>query len=61
LASIDNQKTNLGYKPCAGKGCKRKGTHYLRIRFLKKFGWFCNSCNEFLIEDMLVDKDDEED
>ena len=47
------------YKQCAGKGCRRKGTHYLRIQFLKKYGWFCDSCKEFLIQDKLIDKVDE--
>jgi hypothetical protein len=59
LVSTTIQKTNQRYKPCAGKGCKKKGIHYLRIRFLKKFGWFCDSCKDFLIQDKLIDKADE--
>jgi hypothetical protein len=54
----NNKNATLGYKSCAGKNCKKKGIHYLRIRFVKKFGWFCDSCKDFLIEDKLIDKVD---
>lgn len=59
LRSNNNQNTIQKYKPCAGKGCKKRGTHYLKIRFLKKFGWFCDSCKEFLIQNKLVDETDD--
>ena len=29
---------------CAGKGCQNEGTTFLRIKYLKKTGYFCDSC-----------------
>jgi len=59
LQSNSDKNTIPEYKHCVGKGCRRKGIHYLRIQFLNKYGWFCDSCKEFLIQDKLIDKVDE--
>ncbi len=47
--------TNKEYKPCAGKGCDAYGKNQLRILFIHKIGWFCDSCTQDLISLELVD------
>lgn len=49
----------LRYKPCAGKDCNRKGIHRLRITFIKKIGYFCDSCTSQLLELDIVTKEEE--
>jgi hypothetical protein len=44
------------YNSCAGSGCKNIGLHLLRVRFVNKNGWFCNSCKNSLLADMLVEQ-----
>jgi hypothetical protein len=39
---------------CAGKGCRNKGIHALKVRFLNKMGFFCNSCKDSLITCGLI-------
>ena len=36
--------TNKEYNPCAGKGCNAYGKNQLRILYINKIGWFCDSC-----------------
>jgi hypothetical protein len=45
----------LRYKECAGKDCSRQGFYCLRIQFINKYGWFCDSCRNSLIDDKLAD------
>ena len=40
---------------CASKGCNKKGRHHLRILFLNRVGYFCDSCKISLLEDNLVE------
>jgi hypothetical protein len=47
------QEASQEYKECAGKGCQNAGIHYLKIVFLNKRGWFCDSCKSSLIADNL--------
>jgi hypothetical protein len=44
------------YKQCAGKDCSRQGSHCLRIHFINKHGWFCDSCRNLLIDGKLADE-----
>jgi hypothetical protein len=44
------------YKTCAGKGCSENGHHYLKIRFINKYGWFCESCTDIIVNDRLADE-----
>jgi hypothetical protein len=39
---------------CAGKKCQRQGTRYLEVKYLNKYGWFCDSCMERLLVDGLI-------
>ena len=55
MTSID-QNWIVEYKQCAGKDCPELGVHYLRIRFIKKCGWFCDSCRNTLLDDKLADE-----
>jgi hypothetical protein len=44
------------YKDCAGKDCKRKGRTLLRIKYLQKNGYFCDSCAEDLLQSEIAVK-----
>jgi hypothetical protein len=47
--------TDQRYKYCAGKGCTKEGIHSLRIKYIKKQGWFCDSCRDALVDDELTE------
>jgi hypothetical protein len=34
---------------CAGKSCQEFGIHLLRVIYLNRLGWFCNSCRDILV------------
>jgi hypothetical protein len=40
---------------CAGKSCHKVGIHLLRIIYLNRIGWFCNSCRDSLVSAGLAD------
>jgi hypothetical protein len=43
------------YKECAGKDCHRLGTHFLKVRFVNRQGWFCDLCKDkLLLEDLVI-------
>ena len=44
------------YKQCAGMDCHNSAAHRLEIVYIKKAGWFCNSCKDDLIADGLVNE-----
>jgi hypothetical protein len=44
-------------KCCAGKGCQRKGKILLKIKYLGKTGYFCDSCTDDLLQQELASKD----
>ncbi len=41
------------YKECAGKGCQNAGIHCLKVVFVNRVGWFCDSCKSSLMADNL--------
>jgi hypothetical protein len=41
---------------CASKGCNKKGRHHLRVLYLNKDGYFCDSCKISLLEGNLVEE-----
>ena len=43
------------YKECAGKRCKNSGNNKLKIKYIQKFGWFCDSCKNGLKKADLID------
>jgi hypothetical protein len=47
------QDVSRGYKHCAGKGCQNEGFHCLKVVFVNRVGWFCDSCKSSLIADNL--------
>lgn len=51
--TIDN--VSKKYNNCAGKGCKNYGINPLKIVFIHKTGWFCNSCTQTLKKLELVE------
>jgi hypothetical protein len=53
-----NQYAIQEYKQCAGKGCPKQGIRHLKIRYINKFGWFCDSCKTNLMAENLVINDD---
>ena len=52
----DIQGTLHTYKEqeCAGKDCRNRGIHLLKVRFLNKSGLFCDSCKNDLVSHDLV-------
>jgi hypothetical protein len=42
-------------KHCAGNGCKNNGTIALRIQYIRKTGYFCNTCAHDLLQSGLVE------
>jgi hypothetical protein len=54
---ITNPDTNFiveGFKKCAGKGCKNNGTILLKIEYIRKTGYFCNTCAHDLLQSGLA-------
>lgn len=54
MQSIPNGTTQR--QKCAGRGCTNKGIYLLKIKFIKKAGWFCIHCKDDLLNDDLVDQ-----
>jgi hypothetical protein len=52
--AFNNQSKFGQYKECAGRGCSEKGVNYLKILFINKGGWFCNSCVKILLDNGLA-------
>jgi hypothetical protein len=52
----DNVKIAGEYTECAGKECRQQGVHYLRVLYLSKSGWFCDSCKSSLMDEGLVNE-----
>lgn len=48
------------YKQCAGKDCNRIATQLVKIRYLNKFGHFCDECKIELLDLGLVIEDKSE-
>ena len=44
-------------KYCAGKGCQKVGKIVLKIKYLGKSGYFCDSCTDELLQQDLATKD----
>lgn len=53
----NNNNAKDEYKECACSGCSKNGTNYLRIMFLCKDGWFCETCAAHLIGLGLIDQE----
>ena len=52
----DNSYTVTKYNfSCAGKNCKNTPTYYLRLKLIKRQGWFCESCRQYLQKEGLVE------
>ena len=56
--SCNSFNTIPTFKECAGKDCHNQGTIKLKIKFIKKFGLFCESCTLELKTLDLIDEDD---
>ena len=56
----DTIKHGHQYKQCAGKECNRIATQLLKIRYLNKFGHFCDKCKTELLDLGLVIEDKNE-
>lgn len=48
------EETSQEYKECAGKGCKNLAKIPLKIEFIDKGGFFCESCAADLVRDGLA-------
>jgi hypothetical protein len=49
-----DSKITYDANPCAGMSCNSEGKHLLRVIYLDKKGWFCESCKEDLLKNGLV-------
>jgi hypothetical protein len=47
------------YKQCAGNGCSNSGSVLLSIRYIKRQGYFCDSCAEGLLQNDLAIREDD--
>ena len=45
---------------CAGKGCSYNASYLLKIRYINKSGWFCESCKAVLENNGLISSFHEE-
>jgi hypothetical protein len=41
---------------CSGRGCDRKPVRYLKIKYIKKIGNFCQICADDLLESDLAEE-----
>jgi hypothetical protein len=57
MDSVNNYDL-VGYKQCAGKDCKENGINRLRILFINKIGYFCDSCTNHLLALDIVTKEE---
>ncbi|HEX5186960.1 MAG TPA: hypothetical protein VFV86_08730 [Nitrososphaeraceae archaeon] len=55
--SCEPYNTIHTFKECAGKNCLKQATVKLKIKFIKKFGFFCEDC---ILELKALDLIDEE-
>ena len=53
----DSYNTIPTFKECAGKNCKNSATAQLQVKFIKKIGYFCESCTLELKALGLIDED----
>jgi hypothetical protein len=52
-----NIKTRELFKICAGKECNNEATIKLKIRYIKRVGYFCESCHTELKNLDLIDSE----
>ena len=50
VSANNKEQIQTGIEDCAGKGCHKKGIKLLEIRFIKKSGFFCDSCSSELLD-----------
>ncbi len=55
-----NTSSNVSYmteehKECFGRRCSNIGTNNLKIKYIKKYGWFCDSCKQYLQKEGLIE------
>lgn len=53
MNSNDNY-LNEGFKECAGRSCKNTAKVPLKIRYINKTGFFCESCADYLLRAELA-------
>jgi hypothetical protein len=39
---------------CSGKGCPNAGTILLKIKYINKIGYFCDSCSSLFLDEGLA-------
>ena len=50
-----NQYNNTAYNYCSGKDCKNTPLHYIKLVLIKKTGFFCDTCANYLQENNLIE------
>gem|GEM_PF-2980822 len=49
VSANNREQVQTSTEDCAGKGCHKKGNKLLEIKFIKKSGFFCDSCSSELL------------
>lgn len=50
-----DQYNNRAYNYCSGKGCNNIPSHYLKLVLIKKSGFFCETCADYLKDNNLIE------
>ncbi|MBA2267167.1 MAG: hypothetical protein H0W19_02355 [Nitrosopumilus sp.] len=58
FSSNITSKKVIPYNICAGKNCHGKGIYYLRIMYINKCGWLCETCRNDLELNGLIEFED---
>lgn len=58
--TVNSSNINCKYRTCAGNGCNKAGIKTLIIKYIKKKGYFCESCALELINLKLVDLNEDD-
>lgn len=56
--TINHKIIEYKHKPCIARNCKNLGDHYLKILYLNKSSWFCDSCKKDLLDLKLVEENE---
>jgi hypothetical protein len=56
IPNSNETKESKEFQPCAGKDCINVGINQLKIIYINKLGWFCDTCKLDLLNLKLVDE-----
>jgi hypothetical protein len=53
-STSDNMCKETRYKLCPVRFCNNIGIHFLEVKYIHRYGWFCDHCKESLEVNGLV-------